>query len=106
MNFVVVKSMRPPINIGGRLYGQGSSSQAVGSQRPLSQTANAESSEQREEIAPVQYDIRVLHPSRRNGAKWFKNNTEVSTRVRKIIEECFQGPWYSWKKVPQFYRDA
>ncbi|KAG7552200.1 putative transposase Ptta/En/Spm plant [Arabidopsis thaliana x Arabidopsis arenosa] len=98
--------MRPPITIGGRFYGQGSSYQAADSERPLSQTANAESSEQKEEIAPVQYDIRVLHPSRRNGAKWFKNNTEVSTHVRKIIEGCFQGPWYSWRKVPKFYRDA
>ena len=57
--------------ISGRFYGQGSSSQAAGYERPLSQTANVESSEQREEIAHVQYDIRVLHPSRRNGAKWY-----------------------------------
>ncbi|KAL1214150.1 putative transposase-like protein [Cardamine amara subsp. amara] len=59
-----------------------------------------------EEIAHVVRDIRVLHPSRRNGAKWFKHNTEVSTQVRKVIEGCFKGPWYSWKKVPHFYREA
>lgn len=69
--------MRPPINIGGRFYGQASSSQAAGFQRPLSprrsnsQAANVEPSEQREEIAPLRRDVRILHPSRRNGAKWY-----------------------------------
>ncbi|KAL1200318.1 putative transposase-like protein [Cardamine amara subsp. amara] len=69
-------------------------------------TANSEPNGNMEEIAPVVRDIRVLHPSRRNGAKWFKHNTEVSTQVRKVIEGCFKGPWYSWKKVPHFYREA
>ncbi|KAG7627180.1 putative transposase Ptta/En/Spm plant [Arabidopsis thaliana x Arabidopsis arenosa] len=70
------------------------------------QAANIEANEQREQVAPVIRDIRVLHPLRRNGAKWFKNNTEVSTRVRKIIEGCFQGPWYNWKRVPAYYKET
>ncbi|XP_048616891.1 uncharacterized protein LOC106435483 [Brassica napus] len=92
------------------IYGTGpttqpSGSQAAGAQRHV---ANHEPVENREEVAhvPVQHDVRVLHPARQNGAKWFKNNTEVSTCVRKIIEGCFRGPWYSWKKVPPFYKDA
>lgn len=64
--------MRPPIVIGGRLYGQPSSSQAAGFQRPLPpQAANVEPIEQREEVLPVQRDVRVLDPARRNGAKWY-----------------------------------
>ncbi|CAN6990030.1 uncharacterized protein LOC103875299 [Brassica rapa] len=101
---------RPPMTSGGRSYGTGpttqpSGSQAAGAQRHV---ANHEPVENREEVAhvPVQRDVRVLHPARQNGAKWFKNNTEVSTCVRKIIEGCFRGPWYSWKKVPPFYKDA
>ncbi|KAG7610607.1 putative transposase Ptta/En/Spm plant [Arabidopsis suecica] len=74
--------MRPTITISGRFYGQGSSSQAAGSERPLSQTTNVESSEQREEIAHVQYDIRVLHPSRRNGAKWFEWDASIEHLVK------------------------
>ncbi|XP_006279286.2 uncharacterized protein LOC17874407 [Capsella rubella] len=46
----------------------------------------------------------VLHPSRLNGAKWFKHHTEVSTAVRKVIQGCFKGAWYSWRKVPGFYK--
>ncbi|XP_010446152.1 PREDICTED: uncharacterized protein LOC104747281 isoform X2 [Camelina sativa] len=46
----------------------------------------------------------VLHPSRLNGAKWFKYHTQVSTGVRKVIQSCFKGPWYSWRKVPPFYK--
>ncbi|KAF8112122.1 hypothetical protein N665_0067s0041, partial [Sinapis alba] len=34
----------------------------------------------------------------------FKHNTEVSIAVRKIIQGCFKGPWYSWKKVPPYYK--
>lgn len=98
--------MRPPMMLGGRLFGR-SSLQSVGLQRQREgAAANAQPSEQREEFVPVERDSRVLHPSRKNGAKWFKNNTEISTRVRKIIEGCFKGPWYSWRKVPQFYKDA
>ncbi|XP_019085790.1 PREDICTED: uncharacterized protein LOC104710670 [Camelina sativa] len=104
--------MRPPINIGGRSYGQSSSSQAAGFQRTLPPrilnppAAIVEPVEQMEENLPVQRDVRVLDPARRNGAIWFKNNTEVSTRVRKIIEGNFKGAWYSWGKVLQYYRDA
>ncbi|KAL0742598.1 hypothetical protein Bca4012_084111 [Brassica carinata] len=98
--------MRPPMMLGGRLFGR-SSLQPVGLPRQREGVAaNAQQREDREEIVPVERDSRVLHPSRMNGAKWFKNNTEVSTRVRKIIEGCFKGPWYSWRKVPQFYKDA
>ncbi|KAJ0249880.1 hypothetical protein HA466_0141250 [Hirschfeldia incana] len=101
---------RPPITSGGCSYGRGSTTQPTGSQSAGSQrhVANPEPVGNREEVAPVpvQRDVRVLHPARRNGAKWFKNNTEVSTCARKIIEGCFRGPWYSWKKVPQFYKDA
>ncbi|KAL1200200.1 putative transposase-like protein [Cardamine amara subsp. amara] len=104
--------MRSPIIIGGRSYWRTLGPQAADLQRPPSprlpnsQDENIEPHEQPEELAPVHRDVRVLHPSRMNGAKWFKNNTEVSTRVRKIIEGDFKGPWYSWKKVPQFYRDT
>ncbi|AAF71981.1 Hypothetical protein [Arabidopsis thaliana] len=104
--------MRPPLVIGGRSYGRVPNSLPPVFERPPSpdlgnpQEPNDEPNDQMEEIAPVQLNVRVLHPSRRNGAKWFKNNTEVSTRVRKIIEGCFKGPWYSWKKVPIFYKEA
>ncbi|CAE6142319.1 unnamed protein product [Arabidopsis arenosa] len=46
----------------------------------------------------------MLHPSRLNGAKWFKHHPQVSTGVRKTIQSCFNGPWYSWKRVPPFYK--
>ncbi|CAA7013525.1 unnamed protein product [Microthlaspi erraticum] len=46
----------------------------------------------------------MLHPSRENGAKWFNHDTQVSTAVRKVIQSCFKGPYYSWKKVPPFYK--
>ncbi|CAD5324668.1 unnamed protein product [Arabidopsis thaliana] len=116
---------RPPI-VSGRLFVTGTNFQSAGTssaslQRPSvpqisnaqaayieanEQAANIEANEQREQVAPVIRDIRVLHPLRRNGAKWFKNNTEVSTRVRKIIEGCFQGPWYNWKRVPAYYKET
>ncbi|CAH2060931.1 unnamed protein product, partial [Thlaspi arvense] len=48
----------------------------------------------------------VLHPGRQNGAKWFNHHTQVSTAVRKIIQSCFKGPWYSWKRVPVFYKQT
>ncbi|XP_056856444.1 uncharacterized protein LOC108833392 [Raphanus sativus] len=100
------KIMRSPMMLGGQLFGR-SSLQSVGLQRQREgAAANSQPIEPREEVVPVERDFRVLHPSRRNGAKWFKNNTEISTRVRKIIEGCFKGPWYSWRKVPQFYKDA
>ncbi|KAL0712261.1 hypothetical protein Bca4012_019239 [Brassica carinata] len=93
--------MRPPMMLGGRLFGLQRQREGVAANAQPQQPR-----EQREEFAPVERDSRVLHPSRNNGAKWFKNNTEISTRVRKIIEGCFKGPWYSWRKVPQFYKDA
>ncbi|XP_010518608.1 PREDICTED: uncharacterized protein LOC104793881 [Camelina sativa] len=108
---------RPPTT-SGRLFGtsrnlQSGGSQSAGLRRPSSprpSNSNAaaiiEPNEEREQIAPVIRDTRVLHPSRRNGAKWFKSNTEVSTRIRKIIESCFNGPWYSWSKVPGFFKDS
>ncbi|EFH50572.1 hypothetical protein ARALYDRAFT_351655 [Arabidopsis lyrata subsp. lyrata] len=107
---------RSPI-VSGRSFVRGTNFQYAGSQfaglqRPLahappnSQAVNVEPNEQREQAALVIRDIRQLHPLRRNGAKWFKNNTEVSTRVRKIIEGCFKGPWYSWERVPPFYKEA
>ncbi|XP_024007235.1 uncharacterized protein LOC112083441 [Eutrema salsugineum] len=48
----------------------------------------------------------LLHPGRQNGAKWFGHHTQVSTAVRKIIQSCFRGPWYSWKRVPPFYKQT
>ncbi|CAH2065071.1 unnamed protein product [Thlaspi arvense] len=48
----------------------------------------------------------LLHPGRQNGAKWFNHHTQVSTAVRKIIQSCFKGPWYSWKRVPVFYKQT
>ncbi|VVA96579.1 unnamed protein product [Arabis nemorensis] len=59
-----------------------------------------------EEIALQQCYSRVLHPSRQNGAKWFDHDTPISTCVRKVIEGSFKGPWYSWSKVPLFYKEA
>ncbi|CDY46447.1 BnaA01g35790D [Brassica napus] len=66
---------RPPMTSGGRSYGTGpttqpSGSQAAGAQRHV---ANHEPVENREEVAhvPVQRDVRVLHPARQNGAKWY-----------------------------------
>lgn len=66
---------RPPITSGGRSYGRGptiqpTGSQSVGSQRHV---VNPEPVENREEVphVPVQLDVRVLHPARQNGAKWY-----------------------------------
>ncbi|CAH2047355.1 unnamed protein product [Thlaspi arvense] len=36
----------------------------------------------------------------------FNHHTQVSTAVRKIIQSCFKGPWYSWKRVPVFYKQT
>ena len=63
--------MRPPMMLGGRLFGR-SSLQSVGLQRQREGVAaNAQPREQREEFVPVERDSRVLHPSRKNGAKWY-----------------------------------
>jgi len=81
---------RPPI-VSGRSFVRGTnfestSTSYTGLQRPLvpqisnaqaayieanEQAANIEANEQREQAAPVIRDIRVLHPLRRNGAKWY-----------------------------------
>lgn len=66
---------RPPI-VSGRSFGT-APSQSGGSQyaslpRPSnSPAANVEPNGEREQIPPMIRDIRVLHPSRRNGAKWY-----------------------------------
>ncbi|KAF2608319.1 hypothetical protein F2Q68_00046007 [Brassica cretica] len=72
--------MRPPMMLGGRLFGR-SSIQSVGLQRQREGVAaNAQPREQREEFVPVERDSRLSSASsRKNGAKWFKNNTEIST---------------------------
>ncbi|CAA7037237.1 unnamed protein product [Microthlaspi erraticum] len=79
-------------------------------QREREEAAQRERAEvaqrEREQAALAARNGRVLHPSRKNGAKWFGIDIEVSTKVRKIIEGCFKGPWYSWKRVPQFYKAA
>ncbi|KAL0899410.1 hypothetical protein Bca101_083371 [Brassica carinata] len=66
---------RPPITSGGCSYGTGPTTQPTGSQSAGSQrhVINPEPVENREEVAhvPVQRDVRVLHPARRNGAKWY-----------------------------------
>ncbi|CAA7020214.1 unnamed protein product [Microthlaspi erraticum] len=121
--------MRPPF-IGGRLYEVESSNHAgsrrshslgfmnpnpansaePNEQREREDAAQRERAEvaqrEREQAALAARNGRVLHPSRKNGAKWFGIDIEVSTKVRKIIEGCFKGPWYSWKRVPQFYKAA
>ncbi|KAH0874720.1 hypothetical protein HID58_072082 [Brassica napus] len=49
-----------------------SSLESVGLQRQREGVAaNAQPREQREEFVPVERDSRVLHPSRKNGAKWY-----------------------------------
>ncbi|CAH8354306.1 unnamed protein product [Eruca vesicaria subsp. sativa] len=79
--------MCPPMMLGGRLFGR-SSLQSVGLRRQREGVAaNGQPSEQREEVVAVERDSRVLHPSRRDGAKWFKNNTEISTRVAGISKQ-------------------
>ncbi|KAG2328783.1 hypothetical protein Bca52824_011511 [Brassica carinata] len=66
-----VFAMRPPMMLGGRLFGR-SSLQPVGLPRQREGVAaNAQQREDREEIVPVERDSRVLHPSRMNGAKWY-----------------------------------
>ena len=63
--------MRPPMMLGGRLFGR-SSLQSVGLQTQREGVAaNGQPREQREEFVPVERDSRVLHPSRKNGAKWY-----------------------------------
>ena len=52
--------MRPPMMLGGRLFGLQRQREGV--------AANAQP---REEFVPVERDSRVLHPSRHNGAKWY-----------------------------------
>ncbi|CAA7056290.1 unnamed protein product [Microthlaspi erraticum] len=59
-----------------------------------------------EEALVDRSDLPMLHPSRENGAKWFKHHTQVSTAVRRVIQSYFKGPWYSWKRVPTFFRQA
>ncbi|XP_056864093.1 uncharacterized protein LOC130511222 [Raphanus sativus] len=102
--------MASPI-IGGRSYGRSSNHQfGSSSQEPLSPAlspapvANSEPSVHMEDSYVVRTDLPMLHHSRNNGSKWFKHNTEVSTAIRKIIQGCFKGPWYSWKKVPPYYK--
>ncbi|KAL0749521.1 hypothetical protein Bca101_031524 [Brassica carinata] len=75
-----LEEMRPPMMLGGRLFGR-SSIQSVGLQRQREGVAaNAQPREQREEFVPVERDSRLSSASsRKNGAKWFKNNTEIST---------------------------
>ncbi|CAH8298194.1 unnamed protein product [Eruca vesicaria subsp. sativa] len=69
-NIHYVDEMRPPMMLGGRLFGR-SSLQSVGLQRQREGVAeNAQPREQMEEFVPVELDSRVLHPSRKNGAKW------------------------------------
>uniref|UniRef100_A0A1J3GEX1 Putative transposase-like protein n=1 Tax=Noccaea caerulescens TaxID=107243 RepID=A0A1J3GEX1_NOCCA len=59
------------------------------------------------DMAPVdRANLPMLHPSRANGAQWFKHHTQVSTAVRRVIQSYFRGPWYSWKRVPPFFRQA
>uniref|UniRef100_A0A0D2ZVS7 Uncharacterized protein n=1 Tax=Brassica oleracea var. oleracea TaxID=109376 RepID=A0A0D2ZVS7_BRAOL len=65
----ILCQMRPPMMLGGRLFGR-SSLESVGLQRQREGVAaNAQPREQREEFVPVERDSRVLHPSRKNGAK-------------------------------------
>ncbi|KAJ4901987.1 Uncharacterized protein Rs2_15938 [Raphanus sativus] len=108
--FSTVRRMASPI-IGGRSYGRSSNHQfGSSSQEPLSPAlspapvANSEPSVHMEDSYVVRTDLPMLHHSRNNGSKWFKHNTEVSTAIRKIIQGCFKGPWYSWKKVPPYYK--
>lgn len=64
--------MRPPMMLGGRLFGR-SSLQSVGLQRQREGVAaNAQPREQREEFVPVERDSRLSSASsRKNGAKWY-----------------------------------
>ncbi|KAL0805039.1 hypothetical protein Bca101_097530 [Brassica carinata] len=64
--------MRPPMMLGGRLFGR-SSIQSVGLQRQREGVAaNAQPREQREEFVPVERDSRLSSASsRKNGAKWY-----------------------------------
>ncbi|CAH8309275.1 unnamed protein product [Eruca vesicaria subsp. sativa] len=104
-----VKKMASPI-IGGRSYGRSFNHRFGSSQEPpspaLSPThvANSEPSVHMEDAYVVRTSLPMLHHSRQNGSKWFNHNTEVSTAIRKIIQGCFKGPWYSWKKVPPYYK--
>ncbi|XP_010440416.1 PREDICTED: uncharacterized protein LOC104723719 isoform X2 [Camelina sativa] len=34
----------------------------------------------------------------------FKYHTQVSIGDRKVIQSCFKGPWYFWRKLPPFYK--
>ncbi|CAH8359693.1 unnamed protein product, partial [Eruca vesicaria subsp. sativa] len=63
--------MSPPMMLGYCFFGR-SSLKSVGLQRQREAVAaNAQPNEQREEFVPVEQDSRVLHPYRRNGAKWY-----------------------------------
>ncbi|KAH0858857.1 hypothetical protein HID58_087118 [Brassica napus] len=68
----ILCQMRPPMMLGGRLFGR-SSIQSVGLQRQREGVAaNAQPREQREEFVPVERDSRLSSASsRKNGAKCF-----------------------------------
>ncbi|CAA7020407.1 unnamed protein product [Microthlaspi erraticum] len=63
---------------------------AKGSQREREDAAQRERAEvaqrEREQAALAARNGRVLHPSRKNGAKWFGIDIEVSTKVRKPLK--------------------
>lgn len=111
-------------------YRSAGSQDPISPARSPTHVANSQPSVHMEDSYVVRTSLPMLHHSRTNGSKWywfffqlptelsqiynlllilsqwnrFKHNTEVSTAIRKIIQGCFKGPWYSWKKVSPYYK--